>query len=83
MTAEIEPTAKPLCGDCKFFDPQRNDGELVGTTLGQDGKEIKLGFCRTSMGTMKWGPNLTEETPCRQPEGVFQPKEAVESPSAA
>jgi hypothetical protein len=80
MSAEIE---KPSCGECALFDPNSVDKKPVGTTIGVDGQEIPLGYCRGLFGPMRWGATLTQETSCKQSPEIFQPKEPSSEPSVA
>jgi hypothetical protein len=76
MSAET----RPVCGNCQLFDTARIGGEQAGTTLGVEGQEIPVGFCRGLMGGL-WGPTLTPEMPCKQSPGIFQPKEPLSESS--
>ena len=69
-------TIKPMCGDCKFFDPNRILGGPLGVVRIEDGDGVKIvkeGFCRTFWGLFLV-PLPNEMSKCRMPKGTFQPK---------
>lgn len=71
------------CGDCKYFDSKSIGGTELGTfvnnTFSSDGKEllavVKNGVCRANAG-LRFGM-LNEEVSCRQPAGIFSPKNSI------
>ncbi len=65
---------KPKCGTCGSFDTKNAENNPFGQAV-IDGIAINKGVCRINGGLI-FGV-LNEDTQCRQPEGVYSPKEII------
>lgn len=72
MAGNIE-AAKNICGDCNLFRVKDTAGKLLEKVLIK-GEKVDEGFCGAQFGLLKG--RLNAKVGCRQPPGVFKPKEA-------